>query len=70
MERKIIEAPQQFLYGQPSVSFRPNDFNAVIWSHGYLKVYIPVKEGILCKGVLSGQNNEQKRINRDSLARF
>ena len=35
MGRKIIEAPQQSLYGQPQVSFRPNDFNSVIWSHGY-----------------------------------
>lgn len=33
--RKIIDAAQQSLYGQPQVQFRPNDFNAAIWSHGY-----------------------------------
>jgi hypothetical protein len=34
-ERFISNAPDQSLYGQPQVSFRPNDFNSVIWSHGY-----------------------------------
>lgn len=34
-KRTIIDSPQQSLYGQPSVQFRPNDFNAAIWSHGY-----------------------------------
>ena len=33
--RPISEAPEQSLYGQPQVSFRPNDFNSVIWAHGY-----------------------------------
>lgn len=35
MKRNISEANNQSLYGQPSVSFRPQDFNAAIWSHGY-----------------------------------
>lgn len=35
MARVIKDAPQQNLYGQPSVQFRPNDFDAAIWSHGY-----------------------------------
>lgn len=34
-KRTIIDASQQSLYGQPQVQFRPNDFNAAIWSHGY-----------------------------------
>ena len=34
-KRAIIDSPQQSLYGQPQVQFRPNDFNAAIWSHGY-----------------------------------
>lgn len=34
-QRPISEAPEQSLYGQPQVSFRPNDFNSVIWAHGY-----------------------------------
>lgn len=33
--RPISEAPEQSLYGQLQVSFRPNDFNSVIWAHGY-----------------------------------
>lgn len=33
--RRISESMQQDLYGQPQVSFRPSDFNAAIWSHGY-----------------------------------
>ena len=31
--RNILDSPQQSLYGQPQVAFRPQDFNAVIWSH-------------------------------------
>lgn len=34
-QRPISEAPEQSLYGQPQVSFRPNDFDSVIWAHGY-----------------------------------
>lgn len=34
-KRTIIDSSQQSLYGQPQVQFRPNDFNAAIWSHGY-----------------------------------
>ena len=33
--RNILDSPQQNLYGQPQVAFRPQDFNAAIWSHGY-----------------------------------
>lgn len=35
MDRQILNAQEQSLYGQPQVSFRPNDFNSAIWSHGY-----------------------------------
>lgn len=35
MSRGIRETQEQSLYGQPQVSFRPNDFDSVIWSHGY-----------------------------------
>lgn len=35
MARVIKDAPQQNLYGQPQVQFRPTDFDAAIWSHGY-----------------------------------
>lgn len=34
-DRNIIDAPEASLYGQPQVQFRPNDFDAAIWSHGY-----------------------------------
>ena len=34
-ERNIIDAPEASLYGQPQVQFRPNDFDAAIWSYGY-----------------------------------
>lgn len=33
--RKIVDVSAPSLYGQPSVSFRPDDFDAVIWQHGY-----------------------------------
>lgn len=33
--RNIINATPPSLYGQPQVSFRPADFDAVIWAHGY-----------------------------------
>lgn len=35
MGRNVINAESPSLYGQPQVSFRPNDFDAVIWTHGY-----------------------------------
>lgn len=35
MERNIIDSLDQSMYGQPQVSFRPNDFDSVIWAHGY-----------------------------------
>lgn len=35
MARNITNANQPTLYGQPSVSFRPDDFFAAIWQHGY-----------------------------------
>lgn len=34
-ERNIRDVDQQSLYGQPMVKFRKNDFDAVIWAHGY-----------------------------------
>ncbi len=33
--RNIQDSAPQSMYGQPQVSFRPNDFSAVIWAHGY-----------------------------------
>ena len=35
MARKIVNAAKPSLYGQPQVSFRPADFNAALYSHGY-----------------------------------
>lgn len=35
MARKVLSSPEQSLYGQPQVQFRPNDFDSAIWSHGY-----------------------------------
>lgn len=33
--RNIVNATPPMMYGQPQVSFRPADFDAVIWAHGY-----------------------------------
>lgn len=33
--RNVVDAREQSMYGQPVIQFRPNDFNAAIWSHGY-----------------------------------
>ena len=46
----MAERPTQFskepsMYGQPQVYFRPNDFDAVIWAHGY---DIKVEKAIRC----------------------
>ena len=35
MSRNIINADVPSMYGQPQVAFRPQDFEAVIWAHGY-----------------------------------
>lgn len=35
MGRNVKDVTPPSLYGQPSVQFRPQDFTAVIWSHGY-----------------------------------
>lgn len=34
-KRVVIDAIEQSSCRQPQVQFRPNDFNAAIWSHGY-----------------------------------
>lgn len=34
-DRIIQNVPKQDLYGQPQVKFRPDDFSAAIWTHGY-----------------------------------
>ena len=33
--RNIVNATPPMMYGQPQVSFRPADFDAVSWAHGY-----------------------------------
>lgn len=33
--RKINNSVPPDMYGQPSVYFRPKDFEAAIWAHGY-----------------------------------
>lgn len=35
MGRNVKDVTPPSLYGQPSVQFRPQDFSAAIWSHGY-----------------------------------
>lgn len=49
-ERNIIDAPEASPYGPPQVQFRPNDFDAAIWSYGYDVVC----EWLSCKWMIDG----------------